>query len=101
MPLLKVKPLAEFAPGEVTELEVGEALYAVCNIDGKLHCVSGTCPHAGGPLAQGTLHGNYLVCPWHGFEFDCRSGLNDDDEGMKLETYRVVVQDADIFVDLP
>lgn len=101
MPLVKVKSLDEFPPGEVFELEAREAVYAVCNVDGKLHCVYGTCPHAGGPLGQGTLHGNYLVCPWHGFEFDCRTGLNDDDEDMKLETYPVVLQNGDIFVELP
>jgi nitrite reductase/ring-hydroxylating ferredoxin subunit len=101
MPLVKVKPLVEFPPGEVVELESGDASYAVCNIDGKLHCVCGTCPHAGGPLGQGSLHGNYLVCPWHGFEFDCRTGLNDDDEDMKIDTYPVVVQDGNVFVELP
>jgi nitrite reductase/ring-hydroxylating ferredoxin subunit len=101
MPLVKVKALAEFPAGEVAEIEAGEAAYAVCNVDGKLHCVSGICPHAGGPLGQGTLHGNYLVCPLHGFEFDCRTGLNDDDEDMKVETYPVLVQDGNVFVDLP
>lgn len=101
MPLVKVKPLLAFPPGEVLELEVDSNAYAVCNVDGKLHCIEGTCPHAGGPLGQGNLNGNYLVCPWHGWEFDCRTGLNDSDEDVKLETYPVVIKDGDIYVDLP
>jgi nitrite reductase (NADH) small subunit len=101
MPLFKVKPLAEFPPGEVLEVEAGETTYAVCNVDGKFHCMDGVCPHAGGPLGQGNLNGNYLVCPWHGWEFDCRTGLNDSDEDVQLQTYPVVVKDDDIYVDLP
>lgn len=101
MPLVKVKPLAALSPGEVFELEVGESTYALCNVDGKLHCVGGVCPHAGGPLGQGNLNGNYVVCPWHGWEFDTRTGLNDSDEDVKLETYPVVVKDGDVYVELP
>lgn len=101
MPLVKVKPLAEFPPGEVFELEAGESTYAVCNVEGKLHCVNGLCPHAGGPLGQGNLNGNYVVCPWHGWEFDCRTGLNDSDADVQLDTYPVHVKDGDIYVELP
>jgi nitrite reductase/ring-hydroxylating ferredoxin subunit len=101
MPLVKVKPLADFPPGSVEEAAAGEAFYAICNVDGALHCVEGTCPHAGGPLGQGNLHGNYLVCPWHGWEFDTRTGLNDSDEDVKLATFPVVVQDGVIHIDVP
>ena len=101
MPLIKVKPLAEFPPGEVMEVEHGETAYAVCNVDGALHCLEGVCPHAGGPLGQGNLNGNYVVCPWHGWEFDCRTGLNDSDEDVKLATFPVVVQDGVVHIDVP
>ena len=101
MPLLKVKPLAELPAGSVAEVGAGEALYAVCNVDGALYCIEGTCPHAGGPLGQGNLNGNYVVCPGHGWEFDCRTGLNDSDEDVKLTTFPVVVQDGVVLVDVP
>ena len=101
MPLVKFKQLSEFPSGAVEELQSGETVYAVCNVDGALHCIEGTCPHAGGPLGQGNLHGNYLVCPWHGWEFDCRTGLNDFDEDVKLTTFPVVVQDGVIHIDVP
>lgn len=101
MPLVKVKALAEFPPGAVEEIEAGEAFYAVCNVEGHLHCIEGTCPHAGGPLGQGNLNGNYVVCPWHGWEFDARTGLNDSDEDVKLATFPVVVQDGVVHIDVP
>jgi nitrite reductase (NADH) small subunit len=101
MPLLKVSAIDELPSGAIKEIEAGETSYAVCNVEGKLHCVEGICPHAGGPLGQGTLNGNYIVCPWHGFEFDCRTGLNEDDEDMRVQTFAVTVQDGQILIDLP
>ena len=101
MPLLKVSPLSELPPGTVTEIEVNGAPYALCNVDGKLHCIEGVCPHAGGPLGQGMLNGNNIVCPWHAFEFDCRTGVNDFDEDMQVQTYPVVVQNGDVLIDIP
>ncbi len=100
MSLVKVKALADLPLNSVTELEVGDAMYAVCNIDGEIHCVDGACPHAGGPLSEGTLHGGTLVCPWHGWEFDARTGACVvGDDGIK--TYPVVLKNNEVFVDLP
>lgn len=101
MALINVKPLSELPPGSVVEVESDGATYAVCNVDGKLYCVDGTCPHAGGPLGQGNLHGNYIVCPWHGWGFDCRTGLNDDDEDMTVATFPVKVENGVVAVELP
>ena len=55
------------------EALVGDGTYAVCNAGGEIHALDGICPHAGGPLGQGALHGTTLVCPWHAWEFDCRN----------------------------
>ncbi|MGA8030408.1 MAG: Rieske 2Fe-2S domain-containing protein [Bryobacteraceae bacterium] len=101
MPLVKVKALSELPPGAVAEVDVGGATYAICNVDGDVHCVEGTCPHAGGPLGEGNLDGNYLVCPWHGWEYDCRTGLNNFDEDVRIQTYPTVVQDGNILIDVP
>lgn len=101
MPLVKFGPVDSLPPGGVAELENNGSPYAICNVDGKVFCTEGVCPHAGGPLGQGTLNGSMLVCPWHGWEFDCRSGVNDFDEDVQIQTYPVVVQNGDLFVDLP
>jgi nitrite reductase/ring-hydroxylating ferredoxin subunit len=101
MPLLKVGPVRSLPPGAVTEVEAGESTYAVCNVDGKLHCLDGICPHAGGPLGQGTLNGNILVCPWHGWEFDCNTGVNDFDADLRLATFPVLIHEDEIMIDVP
>ena len=100
MPLVKVGPVDGVPPGSVTEVETADARYAVCNLDGRLFCLDGTCPHAGGPLGQGALNGNMLVCPWHGWEFDCRTGVNDFDEDVQQQTFPVIVQGDEVFIDV-
>jgi nitrite reductase (NADH) small subunit len=101
MPLVKVGPVAALAPGSVVEVEGADARYAVYNVDGDIRCMDGTCPHAGGPLGQGNLVGTQLVCPWHGWEFDCRTGANDFDPDLKQQTFPVVVNDGEVFIDVP
>ena len=62
-------PVDKFAEGSVTEVEVGRTKLAVSRRDGQFGVVSGVCNHVGGPLGQGRLDGDYLVCPWHHWKF--------------------------------
>ncbi len=82
------------------EVTVGGEPYAVCNVQGQLHALKGVCPHQGGPLGEGALHDNMLVCPWHAWEFDCRTGQNDFDPDVTVEIVAVATQGGDIYLDL-
>jgi nitrite reductase (NADH) small subunit len=75
--------------------------FAICNVEGKLYCLDGTCPHAGGPLGEGALEGKMLVCPWHGYEFNCTTGANDADEDLIVESYPIRVENGEIVIDVP
>ena len=101
MPKLKVGPLSKLPAGAVGEVQTNDATYALCNVDGELYCLDGTCPHIGGPLGQGTLQGHLLVCPWHGWEFDCRTGALDGDQAERVFTYPVIIENGEILIDLP
>ena len=83
----------------MTQVEVGERTFALCNVDGTPYALDGVCPHAGGPLGEGTLQGAMVVCPWHGFEFDCRTGENDMDPSMTAERVAVTVDGDAILLD--
>jgi len=101
MPRVPAKPLSQVPPGSIAEFETPTALYAICNVGGVIHTVDGTCPHAGGPLAEGALHGTTIVCPWHAWEFDVRTGACEEDETCSLKTYPTVIEDGHIFIELP
>jgi nitrite reductase/ring-hydroxylating ferredoxin subunit/multimeric flavodoxin WrbA len=62
-------PVEGFTAGPIREAHVGRATVAVSYQNGTFGVVSGVCNHAGGPLGQGTLDGEYIVCPWHHYKF--------------------------------
>lgn len=61
--------LDEFLRAPVTEVAIDHKKIAVSQVEGKWGVVSGVCNHVGGPLGQGRLDGDYLVCPWHHWKF--------------------------------
>lgn len=87
-------------PDSVMEVEVRGNPYAICNVGGQLHALEGICPHAGGPLGQGTLIDKILQCPWHGYEFDPTSGENLDDAMMKVTKVPIKVEGDDILIEV-
>jgi nitrite reductase/ring-hydroxylating ferredoxin subunit len=101
MAFVKVGSLAALPPGSVMEAEVGEGTYAICNVGGELSALDGICPHAGGPLGQGNVDGDKVVCPWHEWAYSCRTGVNDYDENVKLAMFPVKVDGDDILIDVP
>ena len=101
MAFVRVGSLADVPPGSVIQAEVGERAFAICNLGGELHALDGVCPHAGGPLGEGILDGERLICPWHAWEYDCRTGMNDYDENVKLAKFAVKAEGDDVLVDVP
>lgn len=61
-------------PGSSAEVVALGRIFAVFNVAGTFHVLDGICPHAGGPLGKGTLDGNIVTCPWHGWQFDATTG---------------------------
>jgi nitrite reductase (NADH) small subunit len=99
--LVKVGSLAEIPVGSVVEASVGDKPFALVNAGGEIHVLDGVCPHRQGPLGQGALDGHLLVCPWHAWEFDCRTGESDYHPEIKVKKYAVSMVGDDIFIDTP
>ena len=101
MPLVKVASLGEIKPGTMIEAWVGDDTYVFANAGGELHALDGVCPHSGGPLAHGALHGHAIVCPWHAWEFDCRTGEHDFNPSIRLARVPVTVDGDSVYLELP
>lgn len=99
MSFVRVGSVGELRPGGVVAVRHGDAEVAVCNVEGALYAVDNRCPHRGGPLAMGALHGKQLVCPWHAWEFDCTTGVCDFNAEVVLRRYPVQVSGDEILVD--
>jgi len=98
---IRVGKLAAFPTDSVTEVLIADSPYAVCNLGGKLSALSGVCIHRGGPLGQGQLHDGRVVCPYHLWEFDCRTGEYDYDPSQRVATYEVRLEGDDVLLMIP
>jgi len=67
-------PAEEFKTDKVREVRVGRTRIAVTWKNGQFGAISGVCNHVGGPLGEGWLHGDYVVCPWHYWKFHRLTG---------------------------
>jgi nitrite reductase/ring-hydroxylating ferredoxin subunit len=69
-----VADVGEIAPGNAKAFLVGDREIALFNIDGTFFAIDNTCPHQGGPLANGWIEGRTVTCPWHAWCFDLATG---------------------------
>jgi nitrite reductase/ring-hydroxylating ferredoxin subunit/multimeric flavodoxin WrbA len=69
--------------------------------DGQFGAVSNVCNHEGGPLGQGRLDHDYIVCPWHGWKFHRASGLGEPGfEEDRVPSFPVKVENGRVLVDV-
>ena len=47
---------------------------AVFVFDDRIRAIGNSCNHKGGPLCEGRLHGEYVMCPWHAWEYSVVTG---------------------------
>jgi 3-phenylpropionate/trans-cinnamate dioxygenase ferredoxin subunit len=99
----------EIPPGERKIVEIAGRSIGVFNVGGEFFALRNTCPHQGGPLCQGQLtgflmarvpgdysytrRGEILRCPWHGWEFDVKTGQSwFDPQQTRVRAYAVTVE---------
>ena len=73
---IEVARLADLPPNEVRGCAAGGRRLALVNFEGQVCALYARCPHRGGPLDEGEMYLGALVCPWHNFRFDPRTGAN-------------------------
>ena len=77
---------------------VDEKPVAVFNIDGNFTAMDNRCPHRGGSLGDGELEGEIVTCPWHGWQFNCRTGRAMENGSITVPTFPVDVRPDGLFV---
>ena len=92
---------ADLPSGQSAEVVAEGRIFAVYNVDGTFHVLDGICPHAGGPLGKGTLNGNIVTCPWHGWQFDVESGQHCLNDTLCQTRFDAELIDGNVCVRLP
>ena len=102
MPFRRVAAAGEVAPGSALLVEVAGREIALFNLGGEIFAIDNTCPHSGGPLAEGDIWSDRVTCPWHGSIFNIKTGEVLDPPAMEdVATYGVRVTEDDIEIDVP
>ena len=101
MAQIRVCSLDVVPPGSMKQFTVKEREVLVINLNGRLFCLEGRCTHAGAPLADGTLNGETLTCPWHKSQFRITDGTVTRGPAEKnLKTYLTMVRDDLVFIEI-
>ena len=91
---------SELKTQSLQQVMVGSTRVALTYKDGRFSAISGTCNHVGGPLGEGRLDGDYIVCPWHYWKFHCRTGEGEPGfEADKVPTHEVKVEHGRVLVN--
>jgi len=97
---VKVASVDQVPEGKVFGVTVGEKRLVLCRFGGEFHALDGVCSHAKGPLHRGQLDGQYLICPWHGWEYDVVTGICELEPTLRQEKYPLRIEGDDIWVQV-
>lgn len=113
--------LDEFREGHRVLLKCGDAEIGVFMVDGELYAWYNECAHRGGPVCQGRImkrvvepvdrdgmvrtlqyhaEDTHIVCPWHGYEYNIKTGEHPAHAGLKLRAAAVAVRNGGVYVIL-
>jgi nitrite reductase [NAD(P)H] small subunit len=82
---------------------IGGRAMAIFNLGDRFLAVTNRCPHRGGPLADGIVSGNTVVCPLHAWRFSLETGqgVSGPSAASCVETFRTRVEDGVVMVEVP
>jgi len=93
--------VAKLRQRQLQQVQVKRTLIALSFVDGEFSAISGVCNHVGGPLGEGRLAGEHVVCPWHSCKFHRSTGQTVPVcEQDCVPRFTTKVQDGHLLVDL-
>ena len=86
------------ARNEAKEFACEGKTLCVANVDGEFYAMDNECLHRGGPLGQGTIEDGKVVCPWHGWRWDPKTGLAEHSAAAKVAVRELRMESGDVMV---
>lgn len=85
---------------QAKEFRCGDKEICVANVDGTYSAIDNICLHRGGPLGQGAIEQGKVVCPWHGWEWDPKTGQAVHSANAKLAVYPLKIENGDVLIEI-
>ncbi|HEK21584.1 Rieske (2Fe-2S) protein [Mucilaginibacter sp.] len=92
-----LKPSAE---PFIKKVKVGGKSMCIVNYEGKLYAVGATCPHAGAELSGGWCKEGKIICPFHRYSYDLKTGKGSPGQNDFIDSYPIELRDGEIFVGI-
>jgi len=98
---IEVCKLDEIPPSQARTVKVGDTTIAVFRLtDNRVKAVENRCPHKQGPLAEGIISGDNILCPLHNWRISLDSGeVAEPDKGC-VKTYPVKVENGQVLLSI-
>jgi len=111
----------EFGEWDRKIIAQGDLEIGVFHVGGEFFAYENNCVHQGGPACQGKIIGRvqevlgkdqtsrglrfsetdiHIVCPWHGYEYNIKTGRHPGDKNVRLKSYKVRITDHEVYVVL-
>jgi nitrite reductase (NADH) small subunit len=88
------------AEGQVMEAEAQGVAVCLARLNGELSALDNWCPHRRGPLGQGWIESQSVVCPWHSWAFNLKTGQADPPERDRVDVFPLRIEGEDVQIDL-
>ena len=95
---IKVANVNDLQPGEKMLVEYDDEDVGLFNIGGQFYAISDVCTHDDGPLVEGELDGDCIICPRHGARFNVKTGAQTMPAFSPVPLYHVQIEGDDILI---
>ena len=92
---------SEIPRGTGRTVRAGDLELALFNDEGRFYAMDDACPHQGASLGEGVLHEGRVICPWHSWIYDVRTGQCRGVPGVSVTCYRTRCDAGAVEVELP
>jgi nitrite reductase/ring-hydroxylating ferredoxin subunit len=100
MDFIEIARASELPVGRAKSIRIANRTIALYHTPKGFFASDGTCPHRGGPLGEGDIIGDEIVCPWHLWGFNVHTGVCEGNRDISIVTHEVRVEDDRVLVRL-
>ncbi len=101
MPFIQLTTQSELPPADTAkEFPCGDNTICIANVNGVYNAMDNVCLHVGGPLGQGMIENGKVVCPWHGWQYDPKTGQAVHNVNAKVAVYPMKIEGGNVLVEI-